>query len=225
MKLEVRAIIGIFILCIVLAFTGFYIRSVRTGQKLLSPFSKPLNIFTLLGSNRRPSYIVYGYLPYWMLDNSGYLQMDKLTHIAYFGLYINKDGTFKQKVLGEDGTMITEPGLLNWHENTNLDKIISNAKAENVRFSLTVIAHDDEQNDEFLSCRTCWATLLENLKKELDLKQIKDINLNFEYVEYTEKGQAAQFAELTKYLNEELDKIYGDSFVVVSAFADSPIKD
>jgi spore germination protein YaaH len=160
-----------------------------------------------------------------MLDNAGYLQMDKLTHIAYFGLYINKDGTFKQKILGEDGTMVTEPGLLNWNENPNLDKIISNAKAANVRFALTIIGHTDEENDEFLNCRTCWTTLLENIKKELDLKQIKDVNLNFEYAEYTEKGQAAKFAELTKYLNEELDKAYGDSYVVVSAFADSAIKE
>jgi hypothetical protein len=62
MKLEVKAVIGILILSIVLAFTGFYIRNLKSGQKLLSPFAKPLNIFTLLGASKRPGYIVYGYL-------------------------------------------------------------------------------------------------------------------------------------------------------------------
>jgi spore germination protein YaaH len=221
---EIKAVIGIFILSIILALTGFYIRSARSGQKILSPFAKPLNIFSFLTSHKRPSYVVYGYLPYWIIDNSNYLQMDKLTHIAYFGLYINEDGTFKEKVADEDGLLVTEPGFRNWNDNPKLDKLIGKAKEEGVRVALTVIAHEDEANDKFLDCRQCWATLLENIKKELDSKQITDVNLNFEYAEYTEKDQAAKFAELTKYLNEELDKTYGDSFLVVAAFADSAIK-
>ena len=43
-----------------------------------------------------------------------YLQLDKLTDIAYFGLYINRDGTIRK--IMEDGT--TEPGYNNW-ENTD----------------------------------------------------------------------------------------------------------
>lgn len=224
MKSEVKTIVLIFFFSVALALTGFYIRNYKSGQKILSPFAKPLNILTFLGSHKRPNYVVYGYLPYWVLDSSNYLQLDKLTHIAYFGLYINEDGTFKEKVQDEDGISIREPGFMNWHDDPKLDKFISNAKNEGVRVALTVIAHEDESNDRFLSCRECWPVLLKNIKKELDLKQITDVNLNFEYVEYTEKNQAAEFAELTKYLNEELDKTYGDSYVVVSAFADSAIK-
>ncbi len=216
--------IGIFVVGIILAIAGYCVRNMQTAQKILSPFSKPLSIFSFLNSHGRPSYIVYGYLPYWVLDNSSYIQIDKLTHMAYFGLYINDDGTFMEKVTGADGSLVTEPGYSNWNDNPKLDMLIEKAKQEGVRVALTVIAHDDATNDKFLNCRECWATLLENIKKELDLKQITDVNLNFEYAEYTDGDQAIKFAELTKYLNEELDKTYGDSYLVVSAFADSAIK-
>lgn len=221
---EVKAVIVIFTVGIILALTGFFIRNTRTGQITLSPFSKPLGIFSFLTPHKRPSYIVYGYLPYWVIDSSDYIKMNKLTHIAYFGLYINNDGTFKERAIGEDGTLAVEPGYGNWNDNPQLDKLIEKAKQEGVRVALTVIAHDDEENDKFLNCRECWTTLLENIKKELNLKQITDVNLNFEYAGYTEGDQAVKFAELTKYFNEELDKTYGDSYLVVSAFADSAIK-
>jgi spore germination protein YaaH len=221
---EIKAVIGIFVVGIILALTGLYIKNTRTAQMILSPFSKPLSIFSFLTSHKRPSYIVYGYLPYWTIDNSNYIQLDKLTHMAYFGLYINDDGTFQEKTVGEDGTLVAEPGYKNWNDNPKLDELIQKAKREGVRVALTVIAHDDAANDKFLNCRECWATLLENIKKELNLKQITDVNLNFEYAKYTDGDQAVRFAELTKYLNEELDKTYGDSYLVVSAFADSAIK-
>lgn len=224
MKSEVKIIAGIFFFGVILALASFYIKSKPSSQKLLSPFVKPLNIFSLLSSHKRPAYIIYGYLPYWVLDGSEDLQLDKLTHIAYFGLYINADGTIKEKFIDEDGFKITEPGFLNWKENKKLDELISKSKREGVRFALTIIAHEDEANDKFLDCRECWPVLLSNIKKELDLKGIKDVNLNFEYAEYTDDDKAVKFAELTKYLNEELDKVYGDSYVVVSAFADSAIK-
>lgn len=102
--------------------------------------------------------------------------------------------------------------------------MIEKAKRYGVRFALTVIAHDDAANDEFLNCRSCWDSFLENLRSELDKKHLTDVNLNFEYAEYTANESAVKFAEFTKYLNEQLDKIYGDSFVVVSAFADSAAK-
>lgn len=224
MKSEIRTIIAIFLICVLLAVAGFYLRNINSGEKILSPFSSSLDIFTLFESHKKPQYIVYGYMPYWTLESSKHFHLDKLTHIAYFGMYLNGDGTFEKTAIGEDGYKIAEPGYRNWNENKELDRIIEKSKREGVRFALTVIAHEDESNDEFLNCRECWPVLLENLKTELDKKDITDANLNFEYVEQTDEASAVKFAEFTKYINEELDKIYGDSFVVVSAFADSAKK-
>lgn len=188
----------------------------------LSPFSKGKSVLSYFTKkDEKPKKIIYGYLPYWSLEKIEYLQLDKLTDIAYFGLYLGADGNFVEKTEGADGSIITEPGYNNWKTSENLNKLIENCQENDVRFALTVIAHIDETNDEFLNCRECWDTLLRNIQKELDEKGIRDINLNFEHAEGTEDGIDEKFSELTKYLNDELDKIYGNSYVVVSAFGDS----
>lgn len=224
MKSEIKVVLTILFIGIFLAISGFYIKNSNSAQKLLYPIVKPINILSFLGTHKKPSYMVYGYLPYWMLDSSKYLRLEKLTDIAYFGIYINSDGTFKKTIIDDDGVLVTEPGYRNWKENEDLKKLIQASKKEGARFALTVIAHEDESNDEFLDCRECWNTLLDGIVKELEEKNLTDVNLNFEYAEYTENDKALKFAEFTKYLNEELDYRFGDSRVVVSAFADSAVK-
>lgn len=221
MKPETKLTLFIFAMVVFLGASAFIIERKISGGSILSPFSRSANIFSLFGIAEKPKKIIYGYLPYWSIEKSEYLQLDKLTHIAYFGLYLNPDGTFMDTTIGEDDSIITEPAKNNWENNTELNKLIRKAQRRNVRFALTVIAHIDEDTDNFLDCRNCWDTLLNNLRTELDKKDITDVNLNFEYAGFTEEDKQEKFVELTKFLNEELDKTYGDSFLVVSAFADS----
>jgi spore germination protein YaaH len=206
---------------VVLGGAGFILEREISGKSILSPFSKSVNIFSLFGATEKPKKIIYGYLPYWSIEDIEYLQLDKLTHIAYFGLYLNPDGTFMTTTTDAEDVVITEPARDNWEHNDNLNKLIRKAKRRDVRFALTVIAHIDEDTDAFLDCRSCWDTLLNNLRMELDKKKITDVNLNFEHGEQTEDTYTEKFVELTHFLNTELDKTYEDSFLVVSAFADS----
>jgi spore germination protein len=190
-------------------------------NKILRPMGNSFSIMSMLKSRHTPKKVIYGYLPYWSIPDSQYIQLDKLTDIAYFGVYLNEDGTFMEKL--EDGT--TEPGYLAWRENDNLDELISRAKSVGVRVSLTVISHNDEVSDKFLDCQECWATFINNVTTEMDSKKIRDLNLNFEYVELTDKETAAKYTEFVKFTNTELDKKYGQSLVVVSTFADSLVRD
>jgi spore germination protein YaaH len=208
--------LGTFLLC-----AGLLLKN-RSGSLIVSPFSTTSSVFSFfLGKHEKPRKIIYGYLPWWNLENAKYLQLDKLTDIAYFGLYLDKDGTFSKTTIGEDDSIINEPGMKDWNNSKELKNLINKCKQAGVRVSLTVISHIDENNDAFLNCRSCWDTLLVNLKQELDSKGIKDVNLNFEHAEGTVDGISEKFSEFTKFLNEELDKTYGDSFLVVSAFGDS----
>jgi spore germination protein YaaH len=223
-KKEFKVIIGIFVLSLLLFFALFYIKNkeYKGDRSILSPFSRRSGVLSFFSkSHEKPKRIVYGYLPYWSLDKIQYLQLDKVTDIAYFGLYLDGDGNFIEKTEGADGSIITEPGYANWKNNQDLNELIKECKDEDVRFALTVVAHVDELNDKFLNCRECWDTLVRNLQKELDEKGIRDVNLNFEHAEGTIEGVAEKFSKFTGYLNQELDKIYGNSYVVVSAFGDS----
>ncbi len=222
MRKELKIILPIFLLSILLFLVLYSIKQDGGNYKTVSPFSKNSNIFSFFSNSReKPKKIIYGYLPYWNISTINYLQLDKITDIAYFGLYLNGNGTFKEMVEGEDGSIIKEPGYLNWKTSEDVNKLINDCKNKGIRFSLTIIAHADEENDAFLNCRECWDTLLSNLKLELDEKGIRDVNLNFEHAEGTDEGIDQRFSEFTKFLNDELDKTYGNSYLVVSAFGDS----
>ena len=224
MKKELKLSIAILSFSLILLTALIVVKSKSNnidGYNIISPLSSNKSVLAFSTKDEKPKKIIYGYLPYWSLEKIKYLQLDKLTDIAYFGLYLDKDGNFIKTKEGEGGELVQEPGYVNWNENEDLDKLIEISKEFGVRISLTVIAHVDEDIDEFLDCRECWNTLLENLKIELDKKGIVDINLNFEHAEGTNEGIDKKFSELTKYLNDELDKVYGNSYVVVSAFADS----
>ena len=221
MKMEIRVIVIVLVIASILGAAVGVIRLRTSEEKFVLPFSRSMNVFSLVGRHEKPKKLIYGYLPYWSIIDADYLQLDKLTDIAYFGLYIEEDGNIRKTTTDEDGYTITEPGYNNWKSNKDLDNLISWSKRYGIRFSLTIIAHEDDTNTKFLNCRECWDTLLVNVIDELNSKNITDLNLNFEYAEHTSEEDSKKFAELTRYFNEELDKVYGDSFLVVSAFADS----
>ena len=224
MKTKIRFVISIFIFSGLLFAASIAVKNIDISidGKAIKPFSEKASVLSSFSKiSEKPKKIVYGYLPYWTIEKIEYLQLDKLTDIAYFGLYIDENGNFETNTEGEDGSTIIEPAYNNWKNSEDLQTLIKNCKESGVRFALTIIAHQDETNDKFLNCRECWDNLVKNIKTELDEKGIRDVNLNFEHAEGTDEGIDRKFSELTKYLNEELDKVYGNTYLVVSAFGDS----
>ncbi|MFA6981843.1 MAG: glycosyl hydrolase family 18 protein [Patescibacteria group bacterium] len=205
---------------VVATFLFFFIKKPESEGALISPLGKSFSIFAFEKKEERPTAIIYGYLPYWSLDKAEFFQYDKLTDIAYFGLHINADGSFLKST--EEGE--TEPGLNNWRNSEALDEVIKLSKEHGVRFSLTIVSHNDEISSAFLDCRKCWDELLRNTILELNTKGLKDVNLNFEYAELVEVEYAKKYTEFTKFMNEGLDRRFGNSYVVVATFADSLVK-
>jgi spore germination protein YaaH len=219
MKKETRIAISLISVGIILALSATLIKNIKT-KNFISPFSNSFSVFAMLKPHKRPNYTVYGFMPYWSLVDMDYLQLDKLTDIAYFGLYINKDGTIRK--IMDDGT--TEPGYNNWENSDNLKKIIGTSRFYGINMSVTVMSHEAETSDYFLSCEACWKTLANALVTEMDKKGIKDINLNFEYADLTDGDTADKYTKLVDYMNKTLDAKYGNSKVIVSTFADSFVK-
>lgn len=223
MTIRFKPLIFILGVLIILGFAYLKVSKLSNDNtSFISPISKTFSISSFFNAKTEtPKYIVYGYLPYWTLDMTKYFQLDKLTDIAYFGLNINEDGTFR-KIL-EDGT--SDPGYDKWRNSVALTDLINKSKAFNIRFALTVISHEDSISDKFLNCRSCWDTFMLSLEKELDYHNIKNVNLNFEYVELTTPETAQKYTDFTGFVNRTLKSRYGDkSFLVVATFADSRVK-
>ncbi len=221
MKLKVSLLVFIYSTIFLLLGTSWYLKSIKISKNVLYPLGTSYSVLSAKDTRIRPSHVVYGFLPYWMIENTEYLQVDKLTDIAYFALHINPDGTIQK--LTEEGT--AEPGYNNWRNNDALPQLISKAKTQNVNFALTIISHDDETTYEFLDCRDCWDTLLSEITRELDFRGISNLNMDFELVEQDVKeGYNQKYSQLVNFLNNRLDAKYGESFVVTSTLPDSAYK-
>ena len=214
-KITIYIYITTFILVLINIIGSIWFVNKKTH--FLTPLANSISIFNNSKQFKANDNIVYGFLPYWGLNEMNNIDLNTVTHIAYFSLHVEKDGSIRK--IGADGNI--DPGYNQWKNNKELDEFIKKAKQNNVQVALTILSHEADVSDEFLFCEQCWPKLLNDLTLELDSKRIKDINLDFEYASYTEKKYADQYTKLTAYLNENLDKIYGGSFVVVSSFADS----
>ncbi len=200
--------------------TNYYVNKRNPSLTILSPTSDSLSILSLTNKREPPTKIVYGYLPYWTLERAKYIQYDRLTDIAYFGLHINEKGDFIKYQNGE-----TVPGYNQWKNSDDLKRVIAEAKLHGVRVSPTIISHVDEVSDRFLDCRECWDNLANNIIAELKEHDLTDVNLNFEYAEYTPIEKAQQYTQFVDFLNKKLDETFGKSTLVVATFADSIVKD
>jgi len=163
---------------------------------------------------------VFGFLPYWMLKNHTYLRYDLLTTIAYFSLHINEQGEFIK--IKADGN--SELGWLNWKQNSDLQRVISEAKKNNVRVALTVAAQDNNVLEEFLNCSSCWDTLTTTTIIELKDKNISDLNLDFEYQGFPEEKLRAQYTNFVKKITADVHKEIEGSQVSVDTYADAAHK-
>ena len=220
MRRYFNPILLIYVLVTITFVFSFFLENIKVSANILTPLDNNFSVVTGIKNKRDNKYIVYGFLPYWSLDKIKYLHLDKLTDISYFALSINPDGSFSKTT--EEGYM--EPGYNNWKNSEDLNDLIKQAKKHGVRISLTVISHTDATSDYFLNCSSCWPRFVANLKKELDSKGLRDVNLNFEYSDLTSGATADKYTQFADFVNTELDKYYGKSFVVVSTFADSVIK-
>lgn len=219
MKKEFLIVLATIVLSLIFATIGFIIRT-QVYSDFLTPIGQSLGIQAFSAKRKDTHYRIYGYLPYWSLDNSRYLQLDKLTDIAYFAVTINENGTFQKRL--SDGS--AEPGYNNWRNNDKLKKLIGTAKQVGVNVALTVISHDNKITDNFLACKSCWETFEANLITELEYHGLKDVNLDFEYAGDTDDKVSKRYSEFVAYITKELHARYASAFVVVAANADAVIK-
>lgn len=208
-KKEIALIIVIFIISGILLISIIILNRLHINKRFLSPFGQSFGLLSFIFNKEKPGTIVYGYIPFWNMDKAKYIQMDRITDIAYFGLNLDSNGTFK-----DDGAYYI------WRESKTLKELIENSTKHNTRFAVTIISHDDEITDSFLDCTQCWVTFADTLRNEQTYHNITDINLNFEYSEYTTQDKVDKFTQFVKYVREE----FPDAYLVVSSYADAVVK-
>ena len=112
---------------------------------------------------------VFGFAPYWSLDQSAGFNVAGLTTLAYFSVGINADGSLNQSGPGWNG-----------YESQALSTLITRAHAAGSRVVLTVNDFDQRSLDALTSNPAAATTLSNALVGAIEAKNFDGVNLDLE---------------------------------------------
>jgi spore germination protein YaaH len=148
----------------------------QSNLPLVSPISL---IETLIGNSpaiRSPK-VIYGFFPYWNVKYANSLNIQNLTHFAYFAIDLNADGTINKKT----NSVESEPGW-NKLKSSDVSKLLYQSRLLGQKTVVTFTAMDPDTIESILSTPTTRATAINSMMSVYQNYRFDDINVDFEYV-------------------------------------------
>jgi spore germination protein YaaH len=130
------------------------------------PVAAPMSVAT---ANPLSPHEVFGFVPYWSLDQSAGFSVAGLTTLDYFSVGINSNGTLDESGAGWNG-----------YESQALSTLITKAHAAGIRVVLTVNDFDQHSLDALTSSPAAAATLANTLIAAVQTKNLDGVNLDLE---------------------------------------------
>lgn len=194
----------------------FFPHSPRSLLSPLSEISNPLAQF--LGLTAKPNKIVYGFLPYWNLDENNYFRYNLLSHVAYFGLDYNEDGTIKTKM--EDNT--AEPGFHKLSSNA-ANTVFRKTKGSGGKSILVSRAMTQALIESIVNNPKHRQNYINETLNILNTKNFDGLNIDFEYAGLADQRTKDNFATLVKDTSLACKRKRPGCEVSIDVFADSAI--
>ncbi len=157
--------------------------------------------------------VVYGFLPYWNLSKAQ-LQPE-LTHLAYFSLTIDADGT----LITREGTA-EEPGYNKLRSDSFLE-ISNQAQAQNTQIELVLTQMKNEDISAFLNSPAAQQKLIQSLDNVLLAYPISGINIDIEYVGSPSPALRTGLTNFMANLNQHLDTKYSHIQLSIDVYANA----
>ncbi len=189
---------------------------------LLSPTVELLNpVAQFLGiSPKQPNKIIFGFLPFWNMDQADNLRYHLLTHLAYFGLDYNPDGTIQ--TITDDRT--TEPG---WNKLSSqiASQIFRSAKSSNGKTVIVMRAMTQGLIESLVNNSKSRAKLIDSTMEIFETKNFDGINIDFEYIGTPDQRTKNNFSILVGDLSSTCKQRHPGCEISIDVFADSATKD
>ncbi len=112
---------------------------------------------------------VFGFAPYWTLDQAGGFNLAGISTLSYFAVGVNPDGTLDQSGPGWTG-----------YESQAFADLVTQAHGAGDRVVLTVNNFDQGQLDALTSSPTAAATLAEAIVGAVEAENLDGVNLDLE---------------------------------------------
>ena len=187
-------------------------------QKKL-PLVSPITLIENSYITQTKDKVVYGFIPYWNLKYVNNLQISHLTHLAYFALDLNPDGTAHKKTNPKE----LEPGWnkLNSQETKNL---LYQSKLLKQKTVLTVTAMETKLIESILDNQTHSQNAINSILEVYRNFNFDGINIDFEYVGTPQDTTINNFTEFIKTLRRQCLGMSSKCFIDIDVFGDSSEK-
>jgi spore germination protein YaaH len=153
----------------------------RSNLPLVSPVAL---IGSLIGNSPaiRSKKVIYGFFPYWNLKYAEQLNIQSLTHFAYFAVDLNPDGTINKKI----NLVESEPG---WNKLRSKDtgKLLYQSKLLGQKTVIVITAMQPETIEGILSSPENKREAIDSIMAVYKDYGFDDINIDFEYVNAGDK--------------------------------------
>ena len=172
---------------------------------------KPNNVaLTVTG---KPKKEVLGFFPYWILDDQDKINLQMLTSVSLFGLDVDQNGNIT--TVNSDNS--PNSGWSMW-KNSNLDKFIKRAKAQNVKIYLTLKSFDDSVIENISNSDSAQKALIANAVFLVNSKNLDGINIDFEYLGGSSDALRDGFSRFITTLNTELKRQLPGSVLTIDTY-------
>jgi spore germination protein YaaH len=189
-------------------FGAYFILSTPKTALFVDQILNKVELGKLLTTSNEPNMeidnsrgkIVYGFLPFWLIDKAQEDYSTYLTHLSYFNIVIDSDGSIQKSTAPGE----SDPG---WHALSigKVDDYLSSAKSKGVNLSLTVFSSDDTKIDSFLSDPQKSAqNLMIDISPLISKYGFTDINLDIEKVSDATAGQRQKYIEFVSEVRKKL---------------------
>ncbi len=150
---------------------------------------------------------VFGFAPYWTLDQSSGFNVGGLSTIAYFSIDVNPDGTLDESGPGWSG-----------YQSQDLSNLITRAHAAGDRVVLTVTCFNQSSLDSLTTSTGAPATLASALISAIEAKSLDGVNLDFEG---TGSGDQAGLTRLVTQVSAAIHEANSHYQVTMDTYASS----
>lgn len=187
-----------------------------TNLPLISPIALIENIYSPETTNKK---VVYGFLPYWNFKYKDQLQISHLTHLAYFAVDLNEDGSINKKVNKQE----TEPG---WNKLNSKDaeSILYQSKLLKQKTVITITAMEPDLIESIVNNPKNSSNAIDSTLSVYRQFNFDGINIDFEYVGEPSQSTIDNFTNFIKTLNERCRQVSPECFIDIDIFGDTASK-
>lgn len=160
--------------------------------------------------------IVYGFLPYWNLKYADILHITPLTHLAYFAIDLNADGTINKKINKQE----LEPGW-NKFNSPITSKVFYQSQLLGQKRILTITAMDPELIESLVDQPINRNNAIKNILDLLQESKYDGLNIDFEYVGEPDQITRNNFSLLLKDLSLQCKQTKTSCTIDIDIFGDT----